>query len=154
MHAVLQKTWKGRAEGLPFDKPYDALIIASMIEKETAVDKEKPEIAGVIIRRIKIHMRLQIDPTVIYGLGKSFNGKLTRADLRKKTPYNTYTNRGLPPTPICMPDAASVQAAVHPTAGDALYYVAKGDGSHVFSVTLKQHDAAIKKYLLNPSKGK
>lgn len=151
MKRVLHQAWLERATNLPYKTSYDALIVASMIEKETAVPKERPMVAGVIINRLNKNMRLQIDPTVIYGMGDEYNDSLTRKDLQTKTPYNTYTNKGLPPTPICMPSTTSILAALHPDHTDALYYVAKGDGSHVFSVTLKEHDAAIKKYLLNDS---
>lgn len=149
MADLLQADWKGRATDLPYKNVYQALIAASLIQRETSFADEKPKIAGVIVRRLKRGMRLQIDPTVIYALGKKYNGKITREDLKVKSPYNTYINKGLPPTPIAFPDSASIYAALHPDKGKALYFVAKGDGSHVFSDTLAAHDAAIRKYLLN-----
>jgi len=151
---LLQSDWKERAKGLPYKNSYQALIVASMIEKETSLDAEKPEIAGVIVRRLQKWMHLQIDATVIYGLGNDYQGKLTRKDLQFKSPYNTYLHYGLPPTPISIPGAESIWAALHPKPGKVMYYVAKPDGSHQFSVTLAEHDAAIRKYLQKkPNKG-
>lgn len=147
MQQRLQQMWLQRDPEIPYNNSYNVLIVASMIEKETAVAKERPIISGIVVRRLQKNMYLQLDPTVIYGLGKT--GKLTVSDLKKNTPYNTYMHKGLPPTPICMPSADSVYAALHPAAGKVLYFVAKGDGSHVFSVTLKEHDAAIKKYQID-----
>lgn len=146
MHALLMAEWPQRDEGLPYETPYEALIMASIIEKETGVEGERPAIAGVFVRRLQRGMRLQTDPTVIYGLGLQFDGNLTRAHLRQDTPYNTYTRAGLPPTPIAMPGAKAIRAALHPLAGDALYFVAKGDGSHYFSATLEEHNEAVRRH--------
>lgn len=148
MQRILDQAWAGRTDGLPFDKPYQALVLASIIERETAVAGERRRIAGVFVRRLKRGMRLQADPTVIYGLGGAYDGNLHVSDLRQDTPYNTYTRTGLPPTPICMPSAASIRAAVDPAPGDALYFVAKGDGTHHFSATLREHNRAVAKYQL------
>jgi UPF0755 protein len=145
---LLAYEWQRRAEDLPFNTPYQALILASIVEKETGLESERPEIAGVFIRRLKMGMRLQTDPTVIYGLGLDFDGNLRRRDLLRDTPYNTYTRRGLPPTPIAMPGADAIHAALHPDDGDALYFVARGDGSHHFSDTLEEHNQAVIKYQL------
>ncbi len=149
MQEVLAEEWPGRDEDLPISTPYEALILASIIEKETARVDERPRISGVFTRRLQKRMRLQTDPTVIYGIGPEFNGNLTRRDLRTDTPYNTYTRGGLPPTPIAMPGRAAIQAALHPAAGDELYFVATGlgDGSHAFSTTKEEHDAAVAEYL-------
>lgn len=149
MQEVLAEEWPGRDEDLPISTPYEALILASIIEKETARADERPRISGVFTRRLEKGMRLQTDPTVIYGIGPGFNGNLTRRDLRTDTPYNTYTRGGLPPTPIAMPGRAAIQAALHPAAGEELYFVATGlgDGSHAFSTTKEQHDAAVAEYL-------
>ena len=141
----LQAAWEHRAPDLSLQTPYEALIVASIIEKETAVPEERREIAGVLLRRLGRGMLLQTDPTVIYGLGESFDGDLRRADLSRDTPYNTYTRRGLPPTPIALPGAAAMAAAVNPAPGDALYFVAAGDGRHVFSRTLDEHQRAVRR---------
>jgi UPF0755 protein len=146
----LQQAWENRQPHLPLQNPEEGLILASIIEKETALPSERREIAGVFIRRLQAGMLLQTDPTVIYGLGKAFDGNLRRADLRRDTPYNTYTRRGLPPTPIALPGAESIAAAVDPALGDTLYFVAKGDGSHVFSRTLEEHNRWVRRYQLNP----
>jgi peptidoglycan lytic transglycosylase G len=146
MQDHLESAWQNRAPGLPYKSPYDALIMASIIEKETAQPQERGQIAGVFVRRLQIGMKLQTDPTVIYGLGEQYHGKITYKDLRTDTPYNTYTRSGLPPTPICMPSLASIEAALHPTPGDALYFVARGDGTHQFSATLAEQTAAVQKY--------
>jgi len=148
METELAAAWKERDEGLPLKTPYEALILASIIEKETGVAGERRKIAGVFIRRLKRGMKLQTDPTVIYGMGEAYQGNIRRKDLKKDTPYNTYVHAGLPPTPICMPGRESLLAAVHPAEGKALYFVAKGDGSHHFSATLREHNRAVRKYQL------
>ncbi|NGP54678.1 endolytic transglycosylase MltG [Thioalkalivibrio sp. XN8] len=149
MVAALDEAWAGRAEGIPLETAYEALILASIIEKETGVADERREIAGVFARRLERGMRLQTDPTVIYGLGEAFDGNLRRADLRTDTPYNTYTRSGLPPTPIALPGRAALEAAVDPAPGKALYFVATGnpDGTHYFSETLAEHNRAVARYL-------
>lgn len=149
LERILQEEWAKRAKNLPYDTPYQALIMASIIEKETGVPEERDQIAGVFVRRLEKGMLLQTDPTVIYGLGEHYTGQLNRTHLRTPTPYNTYTQAGLPPTPIAMPGRAAIQAALHPAAGTSLYFVAKGDGSHVFSDTLEQHNLAVRQYQLN-----
>lgn len=148
MKRVLDEEWQAREADLPFQSSYEALILASIVEKETGVDSERGEIAGVFVRRIQQGMRLQTDPTVIYGLGEQYQGNLTRRHLRQKTPYNTYLINGLPPTPIAMPGREAIHATLHPEKGDALYFVAKGDGSHYFSATLDEHINAVRKYQL------
>lgn len=149
MQQELENAWKARAADLPLATKYEVLILASVIEKETALDSERPLIAGVFVERLKRGMRLQTDPTVIYGIGESYDGNIRRADLLRDTPYNTYTRSGLPPTPIALPGADSLRAAVQPRTTGALFFVAtgKGDGSHYFSTTLAEHDAAVKRYL-------
>ncbi|OLO09074.1 BCR, YceG family protein [Salinicola sp. MH3R3-1] len=149
MQQTLASVWDERDEGLPIDSPYQALILASLIERETGVPDEREEIAGVFVRRLQKGMRLQTDPTVIYGMGDSYIGNITRADLQRQNAYNTYVIEGLPPTPIAMPGLGSLKAAVHPAEGDSLYFVAKGDGSHQFSRTLQEHNAAVRRYILN-----
>lgn len=146
MQRALQGEWRDRAPDLPYETPYQALIMASIIEKETGVAAERPQIAGVFVRRLRRGMRLQTDPTVIYGLGEAFDGDLRYRDLRQDTPYNTYTRGGLPPTPIALPGRAAIHAALHPADGDALYFVSRGDGSHVFSATLEEHNRAVRRY--------
>lgn len=148
MQKWLNDAWNNRAANLKLHCPYELLIVASIIEKETANVAERPKIAGVIMLRLAKGMRLQVDPTVIYGLGDEYRGKLAEEDLKKDTVYNTYRHAGLPPSPICMPSKSSIDAAAHPEIGTALYFVAKGDGTHVFSNTLKQQNMAIRKYLL------
>ncbi len=145
----LQQVWRERAGKLPLKNAYEALILASIIERETALNSEREQIAGVFVRRLQRGMRLQTDPTVIYGLGAAFDGDLRRADLRRDTPYNSYTREGLPPTPIALAGEASLRAAVSPAEGDALYFVATGlpDGSHSFTATLADHNAAVGRYL-------
>ena len=145
---VLDEEWQQRAEGLPYREPYQALIMASLVEKETGAAHEREEIAGVFIRRLRQGMLLQTDPTVIYGLGERYTGNLTRADLREPTPYNTYTNPGLPPTPIAMVGREAIRAALNPADGDSLYFVARGDGTHVFSRSLDEHNRAVREYQL------
>ncbi|MBU2640594.1 MAG: endolytic transglycosylase MltG [Gammaproteobacteria bacterium] len=142
----LQAAWELRAPGLPYRTPYEALIMASIVEKETGAAFERPEIAGVFINRLRLGMRLQTDPTVIYGLGERFDGNLRRADLQRDTPYNTYTRAGLPPTPIAMPSEAAIRAALNPASTQALYFVARGNGTHVFSRTLDAHNRAVNRY--------
>jgi UPF0755 protein len=148
MERHLAEAWAARDEGLPLNTPYEALTLASIVEKETGVAEERPVIAGVFIRRLQKGMRLQTDPTVIYGLGDRFDGNLHASDLRSDTPYNTYTRDGLPPTPIAMPGTASIHAVLHPDKGDALFFVANGNGGHYFSRTLKEHELAVKKFQL------
>lgn len=149
MQSVLAEEWQSREEVIPVTSPYETLVLASIVEKETARADERPRIAGVFARRLEIRMRLQTDPTVIYGIGAGFDGNLTRAHLRTDTPYNTYTRHGLPPTPIAMPGRAAINAVLHPAEGDELFFVATGlgDGSHKFSVTKAEHDAAVAEYL-------
>lgn len=144
----LEEEWQGRADDLPLKSPYEALILASIVEKESAVASERTRIAGVFVRRLQQNMRLQTDPTVIYGMGDRYQGNIRRSDLRRDTPYNTYTRAGLPPTPIAMPSAESLHAALHPADGDDLFFVSKGDGTHVFSSNLNEHNRAVIKYQL------
>ncbi|WJW74252.1 endolytic transglycosylase MltG [Thiohalobacter sp. IOR34] len=148
MQKTLQQEWATRDEGLPLKTPYEALILASIVEKETALPEERPQIAGVFIRRLRKGMRLQTDPTVIYGLGADFDGNIRYRDLRRDTPYNTYLNKGLPPTPIALPGVDAIRAVLHPAPGKALYFVARGDGSHQFSATLQEHNRAVRRYQL------
>jgi UPF0755 protein len=149
MLRVLDEEWQGRAEELPYETPYQALIMASIIERETGLPEEREEIAGVFVRRISRGMRLQTDPTVIYGIGAEFDGNLRRAHLNDEdNAYNTYRIDGLPPTPIALPGRAAIHAALHPAAGTTLFFVARGDGGHVFSTTLREHEAAVRKYQL------
>ncbi len=145
MQNFLNQQWEQKAENLPYKDAYQALIVASLIESETHVASERPLIAGIILQRLKKQMYLQIDPTVLYGVNKPFGSKITQDDLHNDNPYNTYRHYGLPPTPINMPSAPSIQAALHPIYTNALYYVARGDGTHTFSATYIQHLAAIKK---------
>ncbi len=147
----LEEAWATRDIGLPFETAYDALILASIVEKETALESERPLIAGVFVRRLQNRMRLQSDPTVIYGLGVAYDGNIKKRDLESDTPYNTYTRRGLPPTPIALPGKAAIGAVMNPAAGDALYFVASGtgDGSHIFSATLEEHNQAVQDFLRN-----
>ena len=148
LQRILQEEWKGRAEGLPYSDAYEALIMASIVEKETGAPWERDEIAGVFVRRLEKGMRLQTDPTVIYGLGSDYDGNLRRSHLRQATPYNTYVIGGMPPTPIALAGREAIHAALNPKAGDTLYFVAKGDGSHYFSATLAEHNQAVRKYQL------
>jgi len=147
MAAVLGKIWQQRGPDLPFDSPYQALILASVIEKETGVADERTRVAGVFVNRLRRGMRLQSDPTVIYGLGPRYDGKIHSRDLTTDTPYNSYTRSGLPPTPISLPGLESLLAAVHPDHTDDLYFVATGQGGHHFSKTLVEHDAELRAYL-------
>lgn len=146
MQKRLSAAWQQRGADLPYQTPYQALIAASIIEKETSLERERALIAGVIVNRLTKKMLLQLDPTVIYGLGVRYNGQLTRAQLSEDTPYNTYLHKGLPPTPISMPGEQSIQAALNPIETDYIYFVAKGDGSHQFSNTLMEQNEAIKQY--------
>jgi UPF0755 protein len=145
---VLAQEWSKRAADAPYTDPYQALIMASLVEKETGVPEERGQIAGVFVRRMKIGMLLQTDPTVIYGLGERYNGKLTRAHLKEANPYNTYMVAGLPPTPIAMVGREAIHAALNPVPGSSLYFVARGDGSHVFSDNLDAHNAAVREFQL------
>lgn len=150
-HALIEFVsveWEQRKTDLPLATPYEALVLASIIEKETAVPEERDMISGVFVNRLNKNMRLQTDPTVIYGIGPKFDGNITRKHLRTATPYNTYVIKGLPPTPIAMAGKAAIHAALHPLSTDALYFVAKGDGSHQFSTSLAEHNAAVRKYQL------
>ncbi|MFB9069332.1 endolytic transglycosylase MltG [Pseudofulvimonas gallinarii] len=148
MKAELQAAWAKRSEATAVETPYQALILASIIEKETGKASERPEIAGVFSRRLRLGMRLQTDPTVIYGLGSAFDGNLRRRDLQADTPYNTYTREGLPPTPIALPGRDSIAAAISPADGRTLYFVSRGDGSHQFSENYRDHVNAVRRYQL------
>ena len=147
MNAVLEEAWSSRAPDLPLSSPEELLTLASIIERETGQAGERAKIAGVFTRRLQRGMRLQTDPTVIYGLGEDFDGRLRRVHLRTDHAWNTYTRHGLPATPIALPGTRSLQAAAHPTPGTALFFVARGDGSHHFSDTYEQHNAAINRYI-------
>ena len=146
--AELAEVWSNRQPDLPVSKPYEVLILASIIEKETSIAAEREMVSGVISGRLRKGMRLQMDPTVIYGIGKDFNGNITRKDLKTPTPYNTYTISGLPPTPIAMSSAATLRAAVNPANTKALYFVADGTGGHVFNETVEAHNKAVRQYIL------
>ena len=148
MRSELQATWDGRDEALPYQDPYELLIAASLVEKETGHPDDRDKVSAVFASRLRIGMRLQTDPTIIYGLGDAFDGNLTRAHLRADGPYNTYRNHGLTPTPIAMPGLASLHAAAHPADVDYLYFVARGDGTSQFSRTLAEHEAAVRRYQL------
>ena len=152
MQNHLEREWSQRVPGLPLTSSYEALILASIIEKETGAGFERPLIAGVFVERLKRKMRLQTDPTIIYGLGPDFDGNIRRGDLKKDTPYNTYLRAGLTPTPIALPGLDSIRAALNPASTDALYFVSKGDGTHKFSATLEEHNAAVSRYQLNKKK--
>jgi UPF0755 protein len=143
MKENLSMTWGGRDTGLPYETREELLIMASIIEKETSLESERADIAGVFVRRLLKHWRLETDPTVIYGMGDSYQGNIRRGDLKKDTPYNTYTRHGLPPTPIALPGLASLQAAAHPAPGEAMFFVANGQGGHTFSSTLEAHNKAV-----------
>jgi UPF0755 protein len=149
MRSQLEAAWAARVEGLPLETPYEALTLASIVEKETGLASERPLIAGVFVRRLRTGMRLQSDPTVIYGIGAAYDGNIRRRDLQGDSPYNTYTRRGLPPTPIAMPGEGALRAVTQPNDSGALFFVATGDpdGSHYFSKTLAEHNAAVKRFL-------
>ena len=151
-HAAMKKrlaeAWTGRDPKVTLATPYEALILASIVEKETGAGAERPIIASVFLNRLRIGMRLQTDPTVIYGMGATYDGNIRKKDLSADTPWNTYTRDGLPPTPIAMPGAASLQAVLHPADTDFLYFVSKGDGTHQFSKSLEEHNRAVAKYQL------
>jgi UPF0755 protein len=151
LQARLQREWQERAAGSPLKSPYEALILASIIERETGVPAERGKVAGVFVRRLQKGMRLQTDPTVIYGMGDAYQGNIRRRDLLRDTPYNTYTRRGLPPTPIALPSAESIRAALQPEAGNELYFVSRGDGSHAFAATLEEHNRNVRRYILKRS---
>jgi len=146
MQTNLLKSWESREADLPLASPYEALILASIVEKETGQAKDRSMISGVFINRLRTKMLLQTDPTVIYGLGASFDGNLRRRDLLADTPYNTYTRGGLTPTPISLPGLGAIEATLHPAKTNALYFVAKGDGSSYFSSTLTEHNNAVNRY--------
>jgi peptidoglycan lytic transglycosylase G len=149
MERILDEEWQARAADLPYSNAYEALTMASIVERETGLAQERGEIAGVFVRRLNKGMRLQTDPTVIYGLGASFDGDLRRRHLKDATnPYNTYRHKGLPPSPIALPGRAAINAALHPREGSSLYFVARGDGGHYFSETLAEHEQAVRKYQL------
>lgn len=154
MQQNLQESWEKRAADLPFKTPYDALIMASIVEKETGTPADRSMIASVFINRLRKNMRLQTDPTVIYGIGDKFDGNLRKRDLSRDTPYNTYTRSGLTPTPICLPGLAAIQATLHPEPSRALYFVARGDGTSQFSSTLIEHNSAVNMYQIKPAKKK
>ena len=148
LREYLDKEWPQRSADSFVTSPYEALILASIVEKESSVAEERPRIAGVFISRLKKRMRLQTDPTVIYGLGNKFDGNITRKHLETDTPYNTYTRAGLPPTPIALSSAAAIKAVLHPEITGELYFVSKGDGTHYFSKTYEEHERAVRKYQL------
>jgi UPF0755 protein len=152
MKNYLDQAWPQRGVGLAVKTPYEALILASIVEKETGLASERKAIAGVFNRRLLKRMRLQTDPTVIYGMGEKFDGNIRRRDLLRDNPYNTYRRFGLPPTPIALPGREAIDAVLHPQEDDTLYFVSKGDGSHHFSKTLKEHNQAVIKYQLNGRK--
>jgi UPF0755 protein len=144
---ALDAAWANRAADLPYKDKYEALIMASIIEKETSLDRELEQVSGVFVRRLKMGMRLQTDPTVIYGMGDAYNGNITRTDLRTPTAYNTYTNNGLPPTPIALPSQKAIEAAMHPDSSNNIYFVATGNGGHTFTASLDEHNRAVQDYL-------
>lgn len=146
MEKVVQQEWEGREPDLPLASPYEALILASIVEKETGIAEERPVIAGVFVRRLRRGMKLQTDPTIIYGMGESFDGDIRRNDLINDTPYNTYTRAGLPPTPIATPGRDAIHAVLHPQSGDSLFFVASGGGRHYFSASVEEHNLAVDKF--------
>lgn len=148
MSLTLDAEWQARAADLPYASADEALTMASIVEKETGAAIERARIAGAFLRRLKLGMLLQTDPTVIYGIGDAFDGNLRRIDLDRDTPYNTYTRKGLPPTPICLPGRAAIHAALHPDDDGSIYFVARGDGTHQFNKTLDEHNAAVRRYQL------
>ena len=148
MQRNIQESWRQRDADLPFETPYQALILASIVEKETGQPADRPMIASVFINRMRKNMRLQTDPTVIYGMGDKFDGNLRKKDLERDTPYNTYTRNGLTPTPISLPGLAAIQTVLHPAQSRALYFVSRGDGSSQFSSTLTEHNNAVNRYQL------
>jgi UPF0755 protein len=152
LQQVLKEEWQNRAENLPYKTPYEALIMASIVEKETGLASERAKIAGVFVRRLNINMRLQTDPTVIYAMGRQFDGNIRKKDLKIDSPYNTYRYKGLPPSPISLVGREAIHAALHPEDGKELYFVSKGDGSHYFSETLAEHNRAVVKYQLKKGK--
>ena len=148
MDVALAEAWDGRQKDLPLANPDELLTLASIIEKETGLASERPQIAGVFVRRLRLGMRLETDPTVIYGMGLAYAGNIRKQDLQADNPYNTYQRSGLPPTPIALPGKAALLAAAHPAAGDALFFVARGNGAHYFSATYAEHSAAVRRYQL------
>ena len=148
MSAYLESAWARRAADLPLASPDEALVLASIVEKETGAAEERARIAGVFVSRLRRGMRLETDPTVIYGLGDAFDGNLRKADLKRDTPYNTYRRKGLPPTPIAIPSAAAIDAVAAPLEDGSLYFVSKGDGRHVFSTNYADHRKAVRRYQL------
>jgi len=152
LQSVINEEWEQRAEDLPYANPYEALIMASIIEKESGLNSEREQIAGVFVRRLQVGMRLQSDPTIIYGMGDSYQGNIRRVDLDTTTPYNTYRINGLPPTPIALSGRSAIHASLHPSDGSDMYFVARGDGGHQFSTTLEEHNAAVRQYLLNQNR--
>ncbi|CAM4134912.1 endolytic transglycosylase MltG [Acinetobacter pragensis] len=144
---ALDQAWEKRAQGLPYQDKYEALIMASIVEKETSLDSELEQVSGVFVRRLQQGMRLQTDPTVIYGMGSKYTGNITRQDLRTPTPYNTYTMSGLPPTPIALPSKKAIEAAMHPDSSNNIYFVATGNGGHKFTANLQEHNRAVQEYL-------